>query len=79
MRNPQCSRENTEGDEAMMIQQGDILIERIEESPSKCKPHLNNHLAEGEATGHCHAAVGEDVQVLVAPDGQLDNLPTHLV
>ena len=45
--------------------------------PKTAKPHKNNHLAEGEVTGHFHAAVGKDVEVrtldnrmfLQAPEG----------
>lgn len=45
--------------------------------PKSATPRSNNHLAEGEATGHYHAATAEDVQlydfqggiILAAPTG----------
>jgi len=41
-------------------------MDRKERSiPKAAKPHKNNHLAEGEMTGHFHAAVGKDVAVKV--------------
>jgi len=49
-------------------QQGDVLI--FEVSQIKGKKRAKNHLAEGEATGHYHEAVGEGVLVLES-DGEM--------
>lgn len=35
--------------------------------PKNAKLRANNHLAEGEATGHYHAAVAEDARVYELP------------
>ncbi|MCK9569284.1 hypothetical protein M0R72_10135 [Candidatus Pacearchaeota archaeon] len=39
--------------------------------PKTAKKLAGNHLAEGEATGHFHAAVGTDVTVFDLGDGVL--------
>ncbi|HEY0006210.1 MAG TPA: hypothetical protein VGB17_15630 [Pyrinomonadaceae bacterium] len=43
--------------------------------PRGAKPH-NNHLAEGEATGHYHAAVAPDVQVWEYDGGLILDAPS---
>lgn len=47
----------------MMIQQGDVILIKVEKIPRGIKKK-NNHLAEGEATGHFHNAIGKGVAVL---------------
>lgn len=44
--------------------------------PKGAKRAANNHLAEGEATGHFHAAVAEDVQLYEYAGGLLLDAPT---
>lgn len=59
--------------EKMYYQQGDIIIESVEEVPQDAKQVLPEGgqfvLAEGEATGHAHAIeVQEEVKVLTLAD-----------
>ncbi len=54
----------------MLIQQGDVLIESCS-IPVGLSVKSDNHLAEGEATGHFHEAVGVGVSVL---EGSGDSL-----
>ena len=59
----------------MLYQQGDVLLFVVNEIPLTAQKHTNNHLAEGEASGHFHAAVGgtvlaeKDDLYLDAPEG----------
>ncbi len=48
----------------MLYQQGDVLIETCDSIPSKSTRKTDNHLAEGEATGHFHAVSGGGAAVL---------------
>ena len=50
------------------IAQGDILLIRRAELPKGAKPIKSRIIAEGEATGHNHALVGEAQVYEVAPD-----------
>ena len=43
--------------------------------PKSAKPAKNNHLAEGEVTGHFHAATGKDVKVLVQDNRMFMSAP----
>lgn len=53
----------------MLIQQGDVLIESTDHSiPSGLLVRHNNHLAEGEVTGHFHKASGEGIDVFEGLD-----------
>ena len=57
----------------MQIQQGDVLIQKIDKLPSGLRPMTDTRgsvLAEGEATGHYHCAEGE-VELFEAEDGTL--------
>ncbi len=54
----------------MLIQQGDVLIDSCS-IPDGLSVKSDNHLAEGEATGHYHEAVGAGVSVLEGPDDSL--------
>jgi hypothetical protein len=47
------------------IQQGDVLIERVDSIPPKSKTLPHRTLREGEATGHSHVAVAEDVRLFM--------------
>lgn len=52
----------------MLYQQGDVLIEATDQAiSSNCVPKSDCHLAEGEATGHFHEAIGDGVCVLEMP------------
>lgn len=51
-------------------QQGDVLIKPVGAIPQTARPVAGRILAEGEATGHKHAAVAEDVQLFIL-DGAL--------
>jgi len=60
----------------MLLQQGDVLIKSIDKLPenlSKVLPKENKLiLAEGEATGHCHAISDIDnVELLQDKNGNL--------
>lgn len=44
--------------------------------PRKAKRKANNHLAEGEATGHFHAATAQDVKVWEFEGGLILEAPT---
>jgi hypothetical protein len=44
-----------------LYQQGDVLLFTVDKIPPSAKRHKNNHLAEGEATGHYHAAMSGTV------------------
>lgn len=54
----------------MLIQQGDVLIECCV-IPNDSFVKIDNHLAEGEVTGHYHEAVGAGVSVLEDGAGDL--------
>lgn len=57
----------------MQIQQGDVLLQKIEKLPTGLKRKADKRgavLAEGEATGHYHVAEGE-VELFAAEDGTL--------
>lgn len=43
----------------MYIQQGDVLIKRVERIPKGAKAKKGKTLAEGEHTGHSHVAEAE--------------------
>ncbi len=66
-------------------QQGDVMIKPVEELPSQATPLPEPILAEGEAAGHSHVALGEDVEVsthlcncyLSAPNGARVVHPEH--
>ena len=51
-------------------QQGDVLIKPVGSVPQAASPVAGRVLAEGEATGHKHAAVAEDVRLFIL-DGTL--------
>ena len=53
-----------------MYQQGDVILIRSDVTVLKedCKVLKHTRLAEGEATGHYHEAVGEDVELIVVGD-----------
>ena len=57
-------------DQPIVSQHGDVLIMRAWSVPENARRRADNHLAEGEATGHAHVAEGEGVAVLEAPSGQ---------
>ena len=46
------------------FQQGDVLLERVSSLPSNGAKLPHRILAEGEATGHAHVALGEGVEVI---------------
>lgn len=54
---------------AMQKRQGDLLIIRVEGLPEGAKPAAGLVLAEGEATGHCHAL--DQGELFRALDGRL--------
>ena len=45
----------------MLIQQGDVLIKRVDSIPASAKKVSHNKLAEGEVTGHAHRAQGGQI------------------
>lgn len=54
----------------MLIQQGDLLIEKVKMVPKNAKKLPHCTLAAGEHTGHAHVAEGVDVE-LYEKDGVL--------
>jgi hypothetical protein len=50
------------GDQTVLVRQGDVLLVPVEELPVGCEPAgslaRRQVLAEGEATGHAHVVVG---------------------
>lgn len=54
----------------MLIQQGDVLIKKCDSIPEGLH-RKNNHLAEGEVTGHFHAVYGGDTAVWGDLEGNL--------
>lgn len=58
-----------------MYQQGDVLLFTVDNIPAHSKKRKNNHLVEGEATGHFHAATGNGVSVLEAEEDVYLNAP----
>ena len=48
----------------MQLQQGDVTIEAVDFIPDGCHQKKDNHLAEGEITGHFHELTGEGVSVM---------------
>ena len=71
-----------------MYRQGDVLITPVPAIPKglKCVAHERCVLAEGEATGHAHVAIGPDVEMyeddngvlwLSAPSGCVVNHEEH--
>lgn len=59
------------------IQQGDVLMERVDNMPRKAKKLNHRTLREGEATGHAHRAVAEDVTLFIGEGNVLYmNAPT---
>lgn len=63
----------------MLIQQGDVLIELVESIPKRAylvKPTKGRHiLAEGEATGHAHVIVDEELEMFEEYDVLYMNVP----
>jgi len=51
------------------IQQGDVILERIEEIPKKAKKVNHRMLAKGEATGHHHSLTNLGLALLLQ-DGE---------
>ena len=51
-----------------MHQQGDVILIEIKKIPKDAKRKSNNHLADGEVSGHYHEAQGEGVAVMEADD-----------
>jgi len=47
-----------------MYQQGDVLLFPVGAVPAGGKPIGHTVLAEGEATGHAHVALGDGVEVI---------------
>jgi hypothetical protein len=47
----------------MFYQQGDVIIEKIDRAASDGHKLEHTILAEGEATGHCHAVTEGDVEL----------------
>jgi len=45
----------------ILIRQGDVLLEKIEEIPTGAKESTENILAEGEVHGHVHEVFGGEV------------------
>ena len=54
----------------VMFQQGDVLLFSIPECPAGGSVLQHTILAEGEATGHAHVALGDGVE-LIERDGTL--------
>jgi hypothetical protein len=52
---------NITGEDKMLIQQGDVLIEKVSEIKGKKLNHLT--LAEGEATGHHHTVTKGEAEL----------------
>lgn len=56
----------------LILRQGDVLLKRVKSIPDGAKPVQRESgrivLAYGEATGHAHAVMDEDVQLLIAGD-----------
>jgi len=57
------------------FQQGDVLIESVDAIPTEAQRKSNNHVAEGEATGHYHEVVGDGVAVLKVGDVLFVDIP----
>lgn len=59
-----------------MYRQGDVLIRPVEKMPRGLKPVPRDNgrviLAYGEVTGHAHAILEEDVQLLAADVEELE-------
>jgi hypothetical protein len=55
---------------AKWFQQGDVTIKPVASIPMGARPAGINILREGEATGHAHRAVAEDVTLSIC-DGRL--------
>lgn len=52
--------------------QGDVnFVATKKEAPTGATPRAGRVLAFGEVTGHKHAVVEEDAEVLVRPDGSM--------
>jgi hypothetical protein len=47
----------------------------MQDLPPGARLKADNHLAEGETTGHFHAAVGEGVELYEHPEGLLLSAP----
>ena len=56
-------------------QQGDVLIKPIKQLPRTARRLEAPVLADGEATGHQHVAVGQDVAVLESAQMRLLKAP----
>lgn len=59
----------------ILIQQGDVLFISIDGIPNTTNLKKNNHVAEGEVTGHYHEVVGDNIAVLESPEGLYVDVP----
>lgn len=55
----------------MFYQHGDVLIVAVDGIPGGAKKLKHTVLAEGEATGHHHVAVGDDLELREDENGVL--------
>lgn len=59
----------------MLIQQGDVLIKKVEMDLEGCKKVERKEgrliLAEGEATGHAHAIDDNDAHLYISKEGEM--------
>jgi len=53
------------------FQQGDVLIVPVSDINEDLQKKEDNIVAEGEATGHMHRVLGDDVEVMVGPNGDI--------
>jgi hypothetical protein len=63
--------------ERTMFRQGDILFLWINETQAKDETtaiHNTIEIAQGEATGHHHVAVGEELSIMLSIDEVVDRL-----
>lgn len=57
----------------MILQQGDVLLKRIDKLPSGLKPLDSKVIQEGETTGHKHQfSKGSNVRIFIHDDGTVD-------
>ena len=57
-------QQRTTGDPHVMFQQGDLLLFPVAAVPTEGKVLGHTVLAEGEATGHAHVALGDGVELI---------------
>ena len=55
----------------MIIQQGDVILEKVEKVPERSKEKKGNVLVEGEVTGHAHRIDTKAPFKLYENDGML--------